>query len=406
MKYHFFLSIITLLIICSSCSKNTTEELDDSIYTIDSDNTTGNKDGQSHQDQDTISANNITDSYRYQLPVIFHILYTNEAEKDSLPPERFTTILKNVNDLYKGNIYNPQSVDLGIDFVMATHNEQGELLKNAGIEYIHWNSDSISPSEFMKNSTGKYKSLIWEPNDYINIMVYPFKTDTTKSTTTLGISHLPYTTTEHKLEGLSVKDGQVTKDNIKFAYCSSINSKYAQKSSDSWRYTQNKRNPNWNINSSTVDISVTLAHELGHYLGLHHVFADDGDDKLVDKEEDTDYCKDTPSYNRVTYTAQLTERVLEMNEYNKQNLNIEGLTIDNFYELVNRTNQDSTFQSHNLMDYSFSHSDLFTQEQRDRIRNVLYYSPLIPGPKKNSNAVSVTRATNNEIFDLPIHVAR
>lgn len=59
-------------------------------------------------------------------------------------------------------------------------------------------------------------------------MVYPFKTDTTKSTTTLGISHLPYTTTEHKLEGLSVKDGQVTKDNIKFAYCSSINSKYAQ----------------------------------------------------------------------------------------------------------------------------------------------------------------------------------
>lgn len=30
-----------------------------------------------------------------------------------------------------------------------------------------------------------------------------------------------------------------------------------------------------------------------------------------------------------------------MNEYNKQNLNIEGLTIDNFYELVNRTNQDS-----------------------------------------------------------------
>jgi hypothetical protein len=95
-----------------------------------------------------------------------------------------------------------------------------------------------------------------------------------------------------------------------------------------------------------------------------------------------------------------------MNEYNKQNLKIEGLTIDNFYELVNRTNQDSTFQSHNLMDYSFSHSDLFTQEQRDRIRNVLYYSPLIPGPKKNSNAVSVTRATNNEIFDLPIHVAR
>ena len=33
------------------------------------------------------------------------------------------------------------------------------------------------------------------------------------------------------------------------------------------------------------------------------------------------------------------------------------------------------------MDYSVSYSDRFTDDQRDRIRHVLTYSPLIPGPK-------------------------
>lgn len=39
----------------------------------------------------------------------------------------------------------------------------------------------------MRDNTGKYTSLLWEPNEYINIMVYPF-TDSQ----ILGISTFPY----------------------------------------------------------------------------------------------------------------------------------------------------------------------------------------------------------------------
>ena len=40
------------------------------------------------------------------------------------------------------------------------------------------------------------------------------------------------------------------------------------------------------------------------------------------------------------------------------------------------------FISYNIMDYAISYSNQFTQNQRERIRHVLSYSPLIPGPKK------------------------
>ena len=55
------------------------------------------------------------------------------------------------------------------------------------------------------------------------------------------------------------------------------------------------------------------------------------------------------------------------------------------------------------MDYSVSYSDRFTDDQRDRIRHVLTYSPLIPGPKKG---VTKTRSATATPLDLPIRVIK
>ncbi|MEG1935331.1 MAG: zinc-dependent metalloproteinase lipoprotein, partial [Rikenellaceae bacterium] len=47
-----------------------------------------------------------------------------------------------------------------------------------------------------------------------------------------------------------------------------------------------------------------------------------------------------------------------------------------------RTSIDGkNFISRNIMDYTWSYSNEFTQDQRQRIRHVLNYSPLMPGPK-------------------------
>ncbi|UVV51806.1 M43 family zinc metalloprotease [Bacteroides thetaiotaomicron] len=50
---------------------------------------------------------------------------------------------------------------------------------------------------------------------------------------------------------------------MSFPYCISINSSYIYEQSTDERINQN-------------DAAITLAHELGHYLGLRHVFSEGG----------------------------------------------------------------------------------------------------------------------------------
>ena len=140
---------------------------------------------------------------------------------------------------------------------------------------------------------------------------------------------------------------------------------------------------------SEADIRVTLAHELGHYLGLRHVFSEEESGGLLDECKDTDYCKDTPSYNKIEYDNWLNE--------------LPGTSYELEY-LCQRSNcQDIKFISKNIMDYSYSYSNQFTQNQRERIRHVLSYSPLIPGPKKGDID---TRALNESPLDLPIRTIK
>ena len=137
------------------------------------------------------------------------------------------------------------------------------------------------------------------------------------------------------------------------------------------------------------DAAITLAHELGHYLGLRHVFSEGGTTSMC---TDTDYCKDTKSYNKQEYDSKC-DYIYE-NEREKYT----------FKNLVKRTGCDGIeFISYNIMDYAISYSNQFTQNQRERIRHVLSYSPLIPGPKKGDID---TRALNEGPLDLPIRTIK
>ena len=154
------------------------------------------------------------------------------------------------------------------------------------------------------------------------------------------------------------------------------------------------------FNSSLVDVSATLAHELGHYLGLHHVFTEDSNGNIVDSCGDTDYCKDTPSYDKKDYDTWLNNYILQQER-----------APDPVYYLdemdIRHSCSDSTFHASDLMDYSVCNSNLFTQDQKDRMRHVLYYSPLIPGPKKTGSTRSNgSRAAGNQPLDLPVMIRK
>ena len=319
---------------------------------------------------------NTAEEYHYQLPVIFHVFYKDANDPlQKVSSSRLSAILDKVNSLYKNK---KSRVDMNLTFTLATTDKNGATLPNPGVEYIQWpESYPIDCDDFMNDESGKYVKYLWDPNSYINIMVYNFYSDPNFNFVTLGIAHIPFSTTGNNyLEGLSeTKNSHLTLANLKFPLCVSINSLYINEESTPTEYT-------------TVDVTVTLAHELGHYLGLHHVFAETTNGTC----EDTDYCKDTKCYNKQEYDS-YCDYIYE-NEEAKYT----------FENLVKRTGCDGIeFISYNIMDYAISYSNQFTQNQRERIRHVLSYSPLIPGPKKGDIN---TRALNEGPLDLPIRTIK
>lgn len=349
------------------------------------------------RDNDSITG----DDYTYTLPVIFHVLYQNkDSALQYVEHKRLKTILGYVNELYQGNVYGT-SENIHVNFVLAQYDEKGNKLSTPGVEYIKYTGTyPIDCDEFMGDNSNKH--YIWDPNEYINVMLYNFK-NTNENSTTLGISNMPYVASDGypQLEGLaSVSRITLTKNNLKHPYCISINSLYVY--NESTRYTDQYKGHKGYTYDRT-DVNVTLAHELGHYLGLHHVFTEKETEKgteIADSCADTDYCDDTKSYNYNEYVDWVKYFASQKHE--------EKITVDT---LTTRTNCDGElWRSANLMDYSYCYSDEFTEDQHYRMRQVLYYSPLIPGPKKARPNAAKSRASellvSDEPLDLPVRLAK
>lgn len=277
-------------------------------------------------EQDTFSG-----EHHYELPVVFHILYSDENDTiQNARDEVFVNMIEKCNQLYRNNI---NSIDMNMELVPATHDPDGNVLPVPGIFRLQrTNSAYFDANKFLNESNQADAELLWDPNKYVNVFVFTFT-----QRNLLGLSPLPYTPRENSLPGLYANNTYYTSI-PNFPYGITINNTY--------------------INEE--NIYKTLAHELGHYLGLHHVFAE------KDCETETDYCDDTYSYNRESYDNNLAENGAGMTEQQKyQRTSCEGIE----------------FTSFNIMDYDYSYMNQFTADQFLRIRHVLENSPLIPGPK-------------------------
>lgn len=321
----------------------------------------------------------INDQYTYKLPVIFHVFYKDASDTTQyIHDGRLRMLLNRVNEIYQGGIYG-ESENLNIRFLAATHNAQGQKLSTPGVEYIRYDGTfPINQEEFI--SSADNKKYLWDLNEYINVMVFPFAANKGEEySNIMGVTSMPVMNDdEHALEGLQkVKTNghTITKANLNYTHCSCLNSSYVYQESS--RYGTDKGR--YGYTYTPTDANVTLAHELGHYLGLTHVFAEDENGFLNDCK-DTDYCKDTPSYNRIEYENTLQET-----------LNNATGTLS--VEMLARRSScnGENYISANIMDYAITLAYKFSKNQSERMRQILYYGLLMPGPRKDKT----TRATRS-----------
>lgn len=308
---------------------------------------------------------------RYRLPVVFHVLYKSSTNKKQYVVEgHLATLIEEVNRLYANC-----GEDLGLEFVMATTDPEGNVLEEAGVDRHKITETSINSSTFMGygREPKKYCEYMWDPNRYVNIFVYTFE-----DKGILGISHFPYVVKPHSLEGLTELEYDAPWSELPWPQCVSINNEYIY--SHEAYYTM-------------TDVVNTLAHELGHFLGLRHAFSEDPETYDRDVCIDSDFCTDTPTYNKAAYDK-LMQACMES----------DGRVDDAEKELLFLREDCATgeeFRSTNIMDYAYTEANRFTPQQAQRIRYVLEHSPYIPGPKvRLPEQMPTTKAacTNNYVL--------
>ena len=287
----------------------------------------------------------------YRLPVVFHVLYNKESnKKQNVIEGHLAELIGEVNKLYA-----QCGVDLGLEFAMATHDPEGNLLEEPGVDRHKINEATLNSSFFMGygRDPKKYCSYMWDPNRYINIFIYTFE-----DKGILGISHFPYAIKPHAMEGLAELETDAPWEELPWPQCVSINNEYIY--SHEAYYTM-------------TDVVNTLAHELGHFLGLRHAFSEDPETYDRDICLDSDFCTDTPTYNKVAY-----------DKFMQGCMQSGGSIDDNEKQLLLMREDCETgheFRSTNIMDYAYTEANRFTPQQAARIRYVLEHSPYIPGPK-------------------------
>jgi len=236
----------------------------------------------------------------YTIPIIFHIIHSgqpigtfpnisqgqinsqitvlnqdfsgNGFNSSNYPSNAFVNWV-NTQSLPSANIDNNGRIkiaDVGIQFCLATKDTLGNILPEPGIDRIDYNSKGwTNPNTFATQTTlanylnGTIKpQSIWNVTKYLNVWV----SDKNSALSYLGVATYP------PLSGLTglVGAGTDLTDGI-WCYTKAIGS--------------NNLYPSGIYGSPMVE-GRTLTHEVGHYLGLRHIW---GDGACV-----TDYCDDTP----------------------------------------------------------------------------------------------------------------
>jgi hypothetical protein len=264
------------------------------------------------------SANARVNEQLYRIPTIVHVIHNGESlgEGANISEAQVLSQFDVLNDDFRkrgaGANDDPVGADILVEFYPATFDEDGNLLDEPGINRVNgeesfWGSQAIE--EDLKPVT------IWDPEKYFNIWVLQFGGDLDG---VLGYAQFP---SMSGLDGLFEDEGAAETDGIVVGY-------------QYFGTTGNVQAP--------FDGGRTTTHEVGHWLGLRHIWGDGGCE--VD-----DYCADTPPAGEPNYECPDSDTCPD----------------DDFPDMVE-----------NYMDYTNDACmNIFTQDQKDRIRMVLEVSP-------------------------------
>ncbi len=219
-------------------------------------------------------------SATYNIPVVVHVVYYNSAQ--NISAAQVQSQITVLNNDFAGTGLNSNSIpapfapllaNTNITFCLAKLSPANTILPEPGIDRIDarakgWPNPGVTgwTTNFIDNTIKK--TTIWDPNFYLNIWVVP-AIRSTNGGITLGYATFPSLT---GLDGLPTDPGNDLNDGF---VCRA----------DFFGTT----------GSASASKGRTSTHEIGHWLGLRHIWGDDSCG--------TDFVDDTPTALKENYNC-------------------------------------------------------------------------------------------------------
>jgi hypothetical protein len=239
----------------------------------------------------------------YTIPVIVHVIHSGQATgtfpniSQAQINSQITVLNQDFasNGLNVGNLpatFSSAKANTQVTFCLATKNPTGGTLTEPGIERINATTmtaaltgtfTSKDPNNSVYNNMFKFQDFvdnyikantIWDPTRYMNIWV----TNEQAAVQLLGYATFPAGT---GLSGLSAPFGTATTDGL-WCYAASFGSSSIAAGTYAPPYDKGR----------------TAVHEIGHWVGLRHIWGDD-----LGACTGTDYCNDTPNQADENYSC-------------------------------------------------------------------------------------------------------
>lgn len=208
------------------------------------------------------------------IPVVVHVIHGGEAigtapNITDLQVQSQITVLnqdfRKMTGTPGGTSTNPDAADVEIEFVLAKQDPNGNPTN--GIDRVNMCQPSWSTDEI--ESTVK-PATFWDPSQYLNMWTVNFS-----RSDLLGYAQSP---DNSGLSGISTIGGDANTDGVVSGY------KY---------FGSITQNDGSFILDTTFNKGRTMTHEVGHWLGLIHIWGDSNCGE--------DYCADTPVHHKENY---------------------------------------------------------------------------------------------------------
>jgi PKD repeat protein len=284
------------------------------------------------------------------IPVVVHVIHNGDAVGvgENISAAQINSQIDVLNEDFRkmmgtpGHNTNPIGADVEIEWCMALIDPNGNIMTEPGIDRVNLGTASYSSTSTI-NSSVKPQTY-WDPERYCNVWTVNF------SGSVLGYAQFPNVS----LQGIGTNNGGASTDGVVI------------------RHTAFGRVGNV---QSPYNKGRTLTHELGHWLGLRHIWGDGSSCSA------TDYCDDTPKATAANY----------------------GCPTKNS---CNDGTPDSNDMVQNYMDYTDDGCmNIFTLCQKTRMLTALNNAPRRAG-LLNSNActIPVTFSYTGKVVDASTNI--